>query len=361
MIGNDSYLLDTVLARETDAIFHAGFQFACLLSEVAQDKQFVCVEHVGSSIVIQNFAGELRAFENICTHRLNRIQYEPRGQRPLSCRYHGWTFNKAGCPIGVADRVAIGGEPVAQRLALRRYRIETCGAFVFICREDHDGELRDFLGVFHEVLAEISPFFGAETAFGHVSHAANWKLLVENVLDNYHCGVLHRESFVEFGFCRKPAEDTRIDGPHSSWHVPRVPIARETLRKRALSHLSHRGYAHDSFFHVYIFPNLFVASTEGMSFYIGHALPTGPGTSELRYRYLAPELELTEKQQIYQNSLNLQTNASGLRIIEEDRPVLENIQRNMRLSKRPGVHVRDEPRIEAFYRSYINAMALKAT
>lgn len=357
MIDNDSYFRDDVLTRESAAIFRTGFQFVCLLPEVAQDKQFVCVEHASTSIVVQNFGGELRAFQNICTHRLNRIQYEPRGQRPLTCRYHGWTFNRAGCPIGVGDRVELHGQTVEQRLALRRYRIETCGIFVFVCSEDHHGDLRAFLGAFHDVLAEISPFVGPETAFGHVPHGANWKLLVENVLDNYHCGILHRESFVEFGFCRKPAEDTQVDGPHSSWHVPRVPVAREALRKRALSHLSHRAYAHDSFFHIYIFPNLFVASTEGMSFYIGHALPTGPETSDLRFRYLAPQVELSPKQQVYQESLNLQTNASGLKIIEEDRPVLENIQRNMRVADRPGVHVRNEPRIEAFYASYRDAMA----
>jgi phenylpropionate dioxygenase-like ring-hydroxylating dioxygenase large terminal subunit len=54
--------------------------------------------------VLQNFKGEIRAFANICSHRFNRIQTEPRGNRPLMCAYHGWNFDESGFPRGMPRR-----------------------------------------------------------------------------------------------------------------------------------------------------------------------------------------------------------------------------------------------------------------
>jgi phenylpropionate dioxygenase-like ring-hydroxylating dioxygenase large terminal subunit len=129
------------------------------------------------------------------------------------------------------------------------------------------------------------------------------------------------------------------------------------VRRRALAHLDARDYRHDSFFHIHIFPNLFVASTEGASFYIGHALPIGPEETMLRVRYLAPALDVEERHRPKQELLNNQTTASGLRIVEEDRPILERIQKGVRLTAKPGALLNNEPRIASFMQAYTSAMA----
>ncbi|VXD00998.1 aromatic ring-hydroxylating oxygenase subunit alpha [Sphingomonas sp. 8AM] len=355
MIPRGHYYRDDVLEQEINCLFQSGYEFVCLLSEVANDKDFVCIDYRGCAVVVQNFKGELRAFQNVCTHRFNAIQHDERGNRSLTCQYHGWTFNSRGCPIGVEARV-VSGSGGALDLCLPEYRIDTCGQFVFIKRSASDLTLPEFLGGYYAVLEEISQHLGPVTLFRSVPHKANWKVLVENVIDNVHCPILHRDTFVAFGFCRTPVEQTEIDGPHSSWHVPRVEIAREKLRARAMAHLDARAYKHNSFYHIYIFPNLFIASTEGASFYIGHALPIGPETTSLRARYLGPRVELKEAHRARQDVLDAQSEASGLRIVEEDRFILESIQRGVRLSTKPGAIVKGEPRIEAFMKTYVALM-----
>jgi len=354
LIPHAAYLENDTIRREVDRLFRPGFEFVGLVQELPNDRDFLTVEYCDTSIVVQNFRGSLRAFQNICTHRFNKIQSEESGNRPLLCAYHGWRFDQEGCPIGVASRV---NEMKHEDMCLTRYRLETCGQFIFITRHENQTSLHEFLGSYYSVLEEISAGMGEICYRGTIPHRANWKLLVENVIDNSHCPILHQETFVAFGFCRRPVEDTVIDGRHSSWHVPRVEIDRESVRRRALSHLDARAYRHNSFFHLHIFPNLFVASTEGASFYIGHALPIEPDETLLRVRYLAPKVEMDDRARMKQAVLNDQAVRSGLRIIDEDRPILERIQRNIGLTNKPGALLRNEPRIAAFAQAYNSAMA----
>ncbi|HZG09363.1 MAG TPA: SRPBCC family protein [Allosphingosinicella sp.] len=355
MIPNSFYYSHDVFRQEMDRVFPAGFEFVCLLSELREDKDFVCIDYQGCAVVVQNFKGELKAFKNVCSHRFNKIQFEDKGNRPLTCRYHGWSYNAAGLPIGVANRI----EPLdlaEDYLCLTRYRIEVCGQFVFVARNESPQTLREFLGVFHDVLENLSASLGPQIHFGQVPHKANWKVLVENVIDNQHCALLHRETFVSFGFCRTPVEEVVTEGLHSSWHVPRTPMDRDGLRRRALSHLQSRTFAHDSFYHIYIFPNLFIASTEGISFYIGHALPLSAEETLLRVRYHEPAVELKPSERVRQDLLNEQTRVYGLEIVEEDRPILESIQKGVQLANNPGVTSKGEPRIREFMDRYMDMM-----
>ena len=358
MIPNTYYYDPAVFDREMTELFATGYEFVGLAAELANNKDFLCVDYAGCAIVVQNFRGVLRAYKNVCSHRFNKIQFEERGNRSLTCRYHGWSFNADGRPIGVGERVE-AVDDLADLLCLEEYHIERCGQFVFVRRAKSDLTLRQYLGTFYDVLENLSEHMGPQIHFGTVPHRANWKVLVENVVDNTHCSVLHKDSFVSFGFCRAPVEDVVIDGVHSSWHVPRTPLDRDNLRNRALSHLKGRSFAHDSFWHLYIFPNLFLASTEGINFYIGHALPMSADETRLRVRYLEPKVELNPKERARQDMLNEQTRKYGLDVVEEDRPILESIQTGVRLAHTNGVMAKGEPRIRSFMDGYLKRMAGK--
>jgi phenylpropionate dioxygenase-like ring-hydroxylating dioxygenase large terminal subunit len=123
-----------------------------------------------------------------------------------------------------------------------------------------------------------------------------------------------------------------------------------------LSHLANRGFAHDSFYHVLVFPNLFIASTEGYSFYVGHAIPMAPNRTMLRVRYFEPAMEFTDKHRVRQNLINEQTRTQALKIIEEDRPTLENVQQGIEISERCGFVAASEVRVRAFLDIYDSLM-----
>lgn len=359
MIPNINYHGAAPFADELDRVFAEGWHFVALADELAESRDFVRVDLPGESIVVQNFRGELRAFKNVCTHRLNLIQTAERGNRPLTCAYHGWTFGADGMPLGVGERGGfVDAAKGRERLCLTRYRVESCGRFVFVARDQDSSSLDAFLGPFAAVLRDISGHIGRETHFGAVPHAANWKLLVENVLECYHCASVHPETFITgLGVGRKPIADVDIAGAHSSSHFPRLPTRREALRRRIVSHLDERSFVHDSFYHIYIFPNLFISSTEGAAFYVGHAIPESPDKTQLRIRLFEPAVELNEGGRLRQNAINTQGVALGRQVIDEDRIILETVQRGVAAADRPGVLGTEEVRIRAFHDAYRRVMA----
>lgn len=356
MLSTSTYHQPFVFASEMERLFNRGWQFAALTSELANDRDFVCVDHDGAAIVIQNFKGELKAFQNICTHRFNRLQTAERGNRMLLCGYHGWNYDRTGFPFGMPKRAQFLKDD-NEHLRLTSYPVETCGAFVFIDRGGGAATLRDHLGGFHETLSELGGYLGAETQFVEVPHAANWKLLVENVLECYHCSTVHQETFVPWGVGKLPISDARFCSGHSSAHFPRQDQPREELRRRYLSHLKDRPFDHNSFFHVFVFPNLFIGSSQGLSFYVGQVLPMAPGRTVLRSRNFAPNVDLSDKHRARQAPINDEQNAMSRRLIEEDRVILEQIQRGLHLTDKAGALGDDEVRIADFHRHYLATMA----
>lgn len=360
MIPKENYYSNAALKVELDDLFDNGYQFAALTSELAKDRDFVCVDYCGRAVVVQNFRGVIKAFQNVCTHRFNRIQTEISGNRPLACSYHGWTFNADGFPVGLPKRDQfLGRDDVdPDTLCLVQYKVATCGTFVFFKIGDSAGTLEDYLGDFHAVLEDLSTHMGDRTYFGTVAHQANWKILVENVLECYHCSVVHPETFgAQLGVGRAPIEQIVASGDHTSAHFPRTHFRREDLRKRLFKHLAHRTLSHDSFFHIHIFPNLFITSSEGLTFYVGHALPQTATETDLRIRYLSPAITLDEKQTRTHEKFTEDSIAIGLRVIEEDRAMLENVQKGVEISSKPGALGADEARITAFMQSYARRMA----
>jgi phenylpropionate dioxygenase-like ring-hydroxylating dioxygenase large terminal subunit len=70
MLPCENYYRPEILDNELDALFDPFWQFGAVSAELASDRDFVCVDYKGTSAVLQNFRGELRAFANVCSHRL---------------------------------------------------------------------------------------------------------------------------------------------------------------------------------------------------------------------------------------------------------------------------------------------------
>jgi choline monooxygenase len=359
ILPKQNYRCEAVLRREAERVFAGSWLFVGTAAELAENHSFVTLDLPGIAVVVQNFRGELRAFQNVCTHRFNRIQTQERGRRPLMCGYHAWSFDRSGFPVGRPKReqFPVDTPEARERLCLPRYRVETCGAFVFVDVSGTAPPLDQYLGDIAAPLRAIGAAIGGEIQFDSVSHDCNWKLLVENVLECYHCAAVHPDTFVDgLGIGHHPIREVVLSDGHSSCHFPRREIKREHLRRKILSHLADRAYAHDSFFHIFVFPNLFVSSQEGLTFYIGQALPVDARRTVLRTRVYEPHLALSEGARARQDMLNQQTVGIAGRVIAEDKVVLESVQRGLEVSSKPGVLGADEVRIAAFFDHYRHRM-----
>ncbi len=357
MIPKENYHSHAVLGRELQTLFSNGYQFAALTSELANDRDYVCLDYFGTAIVVQNFKGKIKAFQNVCAHRFNRIQPDQRGNRAMTCMYHGWTYDETGFPVGLPKRSQFVSQGERDpSLCLTRYEVEICGIFVFVAPASSGADLKSQLGSFYDMLLELSKHIGNETHFSDISHQANWKLIVENVIECYHCSTVHQNTFIRYGFGKAEMQDLVMEGSHSSCHWPREEAVNEDLMRRGLSHLNGRSLKHRTYHHIYLFPNMFVSSTQGTSFFVGQLLPISEEQTILRVRYFEPKMEWKPWYRTRQDLVNVETVDVGLQLIAEDKQILENIQRSMTLTDQPGIIGADEVRIEAFWKHYEQMM-----
>ena len=195
-IPADHYWRDDVLPRELDAIFARTWLYVGSTDDLGQHQDFITTTIGTHSIVVQNFKGELKAFRNVCSHRLSRIQTAPCGNRRLQCPYHGWLYDAAGRPAGVPQNDQAFGLSDADRdaLALKAYRLETCGRFVFACLSDDVVSLRDYLGQVYDDLEHFSAVCSHRISTTSVEMDVNWKVGLENAAEGYHVRVIHGDS-----------------------------------------------------------------------------------------------------------------------------------------------------------------------
>ncbi len=145
-------------------------------------------------LLTRDAGGELRGFENACRHRGHELL--PCGSsaqaRAIVCPYHAWSYRHDGSLIGAPHfRDVESFDP--STLGLRPVRVQEWHGWVFVDRSGEAPELADHIGDLEAVVAA----YDAESLVTCESHvydvAANWKVVVENYQECYHCSMIHPE------------------------------------------------------------------------------------------------------------------------------------------------------------------------
>lgn len=183
-----------VLEREWDLVFARAWLYAGRADSIPDPgDRFTLQVGAESVIVVRDAERRLRAFYNVCRHRGSRLCADGRGRfaGSIRCPYHAWTYALDGALLG-APRLGGDGFP-KEELSLHPAGVEAWAGFVFV-RLDGGGEaLAGQLGGIPErsrryPLAGLRP----ERRMEHEVEA-NWKILVENFMECYHCPGVHPE------------------------------------------------------------------------------------------------------------------------------------------------------------------------
>ena len=153
-----------------------------------------------SVLVVRDEAGVLRAFLNVCRHRGAQLCPAAEGQtRTLQCRYHAWTYGLDGRLLrapglqdsATFDRGAFG---------LVRVALETWEGLVWVNLAEDPPPLADqLIPQIADRLgdaARLAPYRIGTLAVGRTIEyevRANWKVVVENFMECYHCAPMHPE------------------------------------------------------------------------------------------------------------------------------------------------------------------------
>lgn len=142
-----------------------------------------------SVIVIRDESGEVRSHHNVCRHRGSRICTSATGSvRALTCPYHAWSYELNG---------KLRGAPSAPRNFNKTpYTLRTCHVrlhcgLIFLSFASTPPDFMEYISAFTREL-EMQQVKQTKVVRRQVLCAdANWKLLVENNLECYHCRPAH--------------------------------------------------------------------------------------------------------------------------------------------------------------------------
>ena len=190
-LPSDWYVEPGTLERELGRVFDRSWQYAGPAELVGEPGTFLTARAGRVPIVVtRDEDGELNAFVNVCRHRGAVVARERNGRRrSLQCHYHAWTYGLDG-----RLRAAPGTKELdLDDVALPRAPVGVWGPFVFVNPDPDAGPLEDALGELPAIVAEgrvpLERIRPRRTASYEIE--ANWKLVVDNYLECYHCPVAH--------------------------------------------------------------------------------------------------------------------------------------------------------------------------
>lgn len=196
------YYDPAIFAREQERIFGRMWVYGGVASSLAQPGHYRTVTIAGESvIVVRTKQGDLRAFFNVCRHRGSRLCPDTSGhlQGSIQCRYHAWTYGLDGRLIGAPnvfnrpdfERDLYGLHPVALEVWHGLIWLNLADDPPSLAAQLEDPFVREFGSNGPIERYGIATLNVANTIVYEVE--ANWKLVMENTLECYHCGPMHPE------------------------------------------------------------------------------------------------------------------------------------------------------------------------
>ncbi|GAA4835725.1 aromatic ring-hydroxylating dioxygenase subunit alpha [Saccharopolyspora rosea] len=196
------YTDPAIFALEQSRIFESMWFCAVRCDDLDKPGAFQTVQIGRESVLVaRDRGGRLNAFLNVCRHRGARLCIEEQGEvkRSLQCPYHAWTYGLDGKLIAAPN---LQGMPDVDRseYGLHRLHLREWLGYAWVCLADEPPSFED------TVIADVSARLGDEGEIDAYDVAslklgkrirydvkANWKQIIENFMECYHCATIHPE------------------------------------------------------------------------------------------------------------------------------------------------------------------------
>jgi Rieske 2Fe-2S family protein len=215
-LARDFYLDGEIFEEDLHRVFRTSWLFAGHSCEISRSGDYFTFEVGDESLVIlRDKADDVRAFFNVCRHRGSKLATSPCGHaKALVCPYHQWVYALDGSLVNAR---LMGDDFDPDKYQLRSAEVREVAGLIFVCLTP-DETTPDFDHFFQALEPQLKPH-GLERskiiARHHYEVKANWKTLIENNRECYHCRVSHPE------FCMSNYDlglpgDTRSDAGYDA-------------------------------------------------------------------------------------------------------------------------------------------------
>ncbi|MBK4215759.1 aromatic ring-hydroxylating dioxygenase subunit alpha [Paracoccus caeni] len=211
-LQRDLYCSQQTFDDDLEQIFYREWLYAVPACEIPKPGNYSTLQ-VGAYplVIVRGSDNQIRAFHNVCRHRGQRLCSKVTGSTPkLVCPYHQWTYDLDGKLMYARD---MGEGFDAGKYKLKSVHCVNLGGMVFICLAQVPPAISDLAPT---LMKYLTPSGLNEAKIAHSStivENGNWKLVIENNRECYHCGGAHPS------LCRTYSDNPRMtamDGPDSA-------------------------------------------------------------------------------------------------------------------------------------------------
>ena len=192
------YASPAVFDADVAGVLAHTWLFVATEAELREPGDYLTVEVGSYSVIVLRDDDEVvRAFHNVCRHRGARILDGSAGSvGNIVCGYHRWTYATDGSLLHAGDQPA-GFDKSC--FGLRSVHLRVVAGLVFICLANDPPD------DFDDGIATVSPYLQPHqlhrtkvAAQVDLVEEANWKLVMENNRECYHCEGGHPELICTF-------------------------------------------------------------------------------------------------------------------------------------------------------------------
>jgi glycine betaine catabolism A len=207
-----AYVEPAYFERERRNIFRS--QWFCIgrISRFDEAGSYETIDVAGESAIVVRSTAGLRAHVNLCRHRGSRLLCGSGTLRgAIRCPYHGWAYDTDGRLIAAPFVEESALPPEVRRL--HPVEIDTWGGFAFV-RLECQGEAAPLVQQLGDAPQRVANYGLDRLRAGsslRYDVRANWKVILENYNECYHCAGVHPE------LCRIVPAFKRRGGSELDW------------------------------------------------------------------------------------------------------------------------------------------------
>ena len=191
----DAYTKQEWFDCDQREIIGRSWQWLCHGEKLRAVGSYVTAQVGGMPIVATRATdGRLRSFYNVCKHRAHQLLTGEGTTRSIVCPYHAWTYDLDGSLTSARHTTNLEDFDIAS-ICLDQVAIEEFGGFIYVNLDPAAVPLADSSGDLATELAEWAPDVDQLTFAHRLSYTvrSNWKNVVDNFLECYHCHVAHKD------------------------------------------------------------------------------------------------------------------------------------------------------------------------
>lgn len=194
-------------------IWYKDWIFAASSAELPKPGSYVTLQ-LGAYpvVVVRGNDNAIRAFHNVCRHRGQRLCSKPSGQTvKLVCPYHQWTYETDGRLLWARD---MGPDFQPAQHGLKPVHCAEAAGMVFICLGATAPDFADLQATAARYTARHRMHEMKVAHQSRITENGNWKLVLENNRECYHCAGAHP------ALCRTFNDDPDLVGSDDSLSSP---------------------------------------------------------------------------------------------------------------------------------------------